>query len=86
MHFSLLIINIIIYNFYFFKRISIQGVNTYNNSNVQSHSEKKNCVLKIELGKEAYIGNEKYISVRFFSQKNLCNGKKAFLRNKFSDK
>lgn len=43
-------------------------------------------MLKIELGKEADIGNEKYISVRFFSQKNLCNGKKAFLRNKFSDK
>lgn len=35
------IIDIIIYNFYFFKRISIQGVNTYNNSNVQSHSEEK---------------------------------------------
>lgn len=42
-------------------------------------------MLKIELGKEAYIGNEKYISVRIFSQKRLCNGKKAFLRNKFSD-
>lgn len=62
------------------KRISIQGVNTYNNSNVQSHSEEKKLreVLKIELGKEAYIGNEKYISVIFFSQKRLCNGKRHF--------